>query len=938
MIINQLLPLPISESKETRRGSGLRRMLCLAALLVFFVAEAWSLDEAFSYDLYVGGVKVKTANASNITGDNIKALDSSVNGGKPLIYYLGLENTLYLYNVDIWRTGKNHHAIESDVPGLKIILYGDNRLYAKDASAIRLNADTEIRTVHPNYGDMGTTTIIGGSEDALYAGKDDYDRSPRITIKYADLQLSSKSSAFDAVSGGESKLIIKNSVITALCTENKSGDCYALFDYKSLTIEKSTVVLTGYSQAIKNLTELTLGPGMYMETPSTGFFSSSSKTIIDASSTAAKQVTFKMSTVEINSTTFPDETFRNWVLGLTCGKDGYLTPPEIEEINTISLDKKGIKNLKGIEYFTALTYLSCIGNSLTTLNVSKNTALQTLYCNDNNLTTLNVSNNPALRTLYCFFNNLATLNVTKNTALTKLYCYSNQLTTLDLSSNTALTDLNCDNNKLTTLDVSKNTALTKLYCYSNQLTTLDLSSNTALTKLSCYGNGIRGEGMTTLVNSLPKVTNGELLVYNNETSTGNSMTCAQVRAAKAKKWNVLMYDGKDWIDYVGSDAIPIDATNFPDKKFRNWVLEQDYGKDGYLTDDEIAAVEVIDVNNKDIANLKGIEYFTALLTLKCYNNSLTTLDLSKNKALELLYCNNNQLTSLDVSNNKALKILDCSRNCIRGEGMTTLVNSLPSTTSGTLYFYNNETSTGNSMTCAQVREAKDKKWNVLMYDGNNWIDYIGSDAIPINATNFPDEKFLIWVLKQSYGKDGNLSDDEIANVKEINVSDKDIASLKGIEFFTALTVLKCNSNSLTTLDVSKNTALTTLLCYGNGIRGEGMTTLVNSLPMIPEGESKGELYVLFSETPAGNEITARQVAVAKDKGWRCLDPASGYEYEGLPDGDVNTDGSVDNKDVEDLSDFIMGRLPDADKWFFDANGDGEVNAADIVYVINILNK
>jgi hypothetical protein len=34
----------------------------------------------------------------------------------------------------------------------------------------------------------------------------------------------------------------------------------------------------------------------------------------------------------------------------------------------------------------------------------------------------------------------------------------------------------------------------------------------------------------------------------------------------------------------------------------------------------------------------------------------------------------------------------------------------------------------------------------------------------------------------------------------------------------------------------------------------------------------------------------------------------------------------------------MGRLPDADKWFFDANGDGEVNAADIVYVINILNK
>ncbi len=897
MMINQLLKFPISGSKETRCGSGLRRMLCLAALLVFCVAEAWSLDEAFSYDLYVGGVKVKTANASNITGDNIKALDSNVNGGKPLVYYLGLENTLYLYNVSISRTGNDHHAIESNVPGLKIILYGNNELKARDASAIRLNADTEIRTKHPNYSDRGTTTIYGGSEDAVYAGKDDYDRSPRITINNASLLISSESSAFDAVTGGDSKLIIKNSYITAECTKDKSGDCYALFDYKSLTIEKSTVKLTGYSQAIKNLTELTLGPGMYIETPSGGNFYSSYKTVRDRYGNTAKTVLFKMTEIEINSTTFPDEKYRNCVLGLTCGEDGYLTPPEIARETNQYIYNKGIANLKGIEYFTALHELKCYGNQLTTLDLSNNKALK------------------------------------------ELRCQANKLTALDLSKNTALIYLHCNDNQLTTLDLSKNTALIELYCFNNQLTSLKLNSNMEVEKVYCYGNMLRGSSVTTLINSLPSTsTGGTLYFYKNETSTGNSMTCAQVKAAKAKKWNVKMYDGKDWIDYVGSDAIPIDATNFPDKKFRNWVLEQDYGKDGYLSDEEIAAVEVIDVNNKAIANLKGIEHFTALLTLKCYNNSLTTLDLSNNKALELLYCNNNQLTSLDVSNNKALKILDCSRNCIRGEGMTTLVNSLPSTTGSTLYFYNNETSTGNSMTCAQVREVKDKKWNVLMYDGNNWIDYIGSDAIPIDETNFPDEKFRNWVLAQSYGKDGYLSDDEIANVKVINVSDKDIASLKGIEFFTALINLYCEYNNLTTLDVSKNTALTKLLCYGNGIRGEGMTTLVNSLPVIPEGESKGELYVLFSETLAGNEITARQVAVAKDKGWRCLDPASGYEYEGLPDGDVNADGIVDNRDVEDLSDFIMGRLPDADKWFFDANGDGEVNAADIVYVINILNK
>ena len=700
-MINQLLKFPISGSKETRCGSGLRRMLCLAALLVFCVAEAWSAGEAFSYDLWVGGVKVKSSNASNITGDNIRPYDSSVNSGKPKVYYESGSNTLYLYNAYILRTGNDHHAIESNVPGLKIVLQGNNRLKAYDASAVRLNANTTITTKWSSYGNCDIQ-FQGVSEDVVYAGKDKNGNSPMITIEDAYLQLSSESSAFDAVTGGDSKLIIKNSYITAECTKDKSGDCYALFDYKSLTIEKSTVKMIGYSQAIKNLTELTLGPGMYIETPSGGNFYSSYKTVRDRYGNTAKTVLFKMTEIEINSTTFPDEKYRNCVLGLTCGEDGYLTPPEIARETSQYIYNKGIANLKGIEYFTALH---------------------------------------------------------------ELKCYGNQLTTLDLSNNKALKELRCQANKLTALDLSKNTALIELYCFNNQLTSLKLNSNMEVEKVYCYGNKLRGSSVTTLINSLPSTsTGGTLYFYKNETSTGNSMTLAQVKAAKAKKWNVLMYDGKDWVDYVGSDVVAvINETNFPDEKFRNWVLAQSYGKDGYLTDDEIASVKEIDVNNKNIVSLKGIEFFTALINLNCYNNQLTTLD------------------------------------------------------------------------------------------------------------------------------------------------------------------------------VSKNTALRRLDCYNNGIRGEGMTTLVNSLPVIPEGEV-GELYVCNDETPAGNEMTAKQVAVAKEKGWQCIDYNSMDYYEGLPDGDVNTDGSVDNKDVEDLSDFIMGRLPDADKWFFDANGDGEVNAADIVYVINILNK
>jgi len=49
--------------------------------------------------------------------------------------------------------------------------------------------------------------------------------------------------------------------------------------------------------------------------------------------------------------------------------------------------------------------------------------------------------------------------------------------------------------------------------------------------------------------------------------------------------------------------------------------------------------------------------------LSCYNNQLTSLDVSNNTALTDLSCYNNQLTSLDVSNNTALTgWLNCLNN------------------------------------------------------------------------------------------------------------------------------------------------------------------------------------------------------------------------------------------------------------------------------------
>lgn len=88
--------------------------------------------------------------------------------------------------------------------------------------------------------------------------------------------------------------------------------------------------------------------------------------------------------VEINATNFPDENFHNFVSTYDTDGDGTLSATEIENVTGIFCNSQGISNLKGIEYFTALTELDCSCNQLTSLDVGNNTSLQELYCDYNN--------------------------------------------------------------------------------------------------------------------------------------------------------------------------------------------------------------------------------------------------------------------------------------------------------------------------------------------------------------------------------------------------------------------------------------------------------------------------------------------------------------------------------------------------------------------------
>jgi hypothetical protein len=117
------------------------------------------------------------------------------------------------------------------------------------------------------------------------------------------------------------------------------------------------------------------------------------------------------------------------------------------------------------------------------------------------------------------------------------------------------------------------------------------------------------------------------------------------------------------IGFSAKADVVLNATNFPDANFRAYITTITGVATGdTITQQKLNSITSMYCSSKSIASLKGIEYFTALTTLYCYNNSLTTLDLSHNTALKTLSCSNNQLTELDMTNNAALTKLYCNSN------------------------------------------------------------------------------------------------------------------------------------------------------------------------------------------------------------------------------------------------------------------------------------
>ena len=276
------------------------------------------------------------------------------------------------------------------------------------------------------------------------------------------------------------------------------------------------------------------------------------------------------------------------------------------------------------------------------------------------------------------------------------------------SNTTILTSMFCDCYALTSIDVSNfNTSNVKsmelMFSDCKALTSLDLS----------YFNTSNVERMTAMFlncSALTTIYVGEDWSTSNvKNSTDMFFNCKNLVGEKGTVYDAAHIDytyahvdggesNPGYFTFKSSRDVTIDDTNFPNIGIRHWLLSQDFGSDGVISNEEIAILTSMDLSGLGINDLTGIEYFTSL-------------------------------TELNISNNQ-----------IKGEAMDNLIASLPTASSQIsartrndsapyiLYVLDTTTgSEGNEMTEAQVIKALAKGWQPYYYNDTEWMTYSGGN-------------------------------------------------------------------------------------------------------------------------------------------------------------------------------------------------------------------
>ena len=557
------------------------------------------------------------------------------------------------------------------------------------------------------------------------------------------------------------------------------------------------------------------------------------------------------------NTYVPDDNFEQALieLGYDSGELNDSVPTEnIRSVLTLNINQKNISDITGLQDFTSLENLYCSDNNLDTLNLSMFPNLFILECFNNQIRHLNVSQNILLADIQCSVNSLELLNLENNPNLNSIKCSGNQIQTITFNGTCIATELNCAYNQIEDLNTSQLVELQYIDCSYNQIADLDFSENTQLIQLNCNDNYLTSlnlrNGNSSQLGSFSALNNPDLY-------------CIEIDDLSAVKSNEI-WEKDEIAEYSEDCDAPIPMTYVPDDNFEQALINLGY--DDELNDSvptsSMESITVLDLDEKNIQDLTGIEACLNLNHLYCESNQLTELNLNANTNLFTLSCSRNQLSNLEIQLCTKLTRLYCSYNnlqelnfpkeniekiycryndlkdldCSNCPNLSILVCSFNQLSGLSIKNSNIEiidlVADGNpDLFCIEVEDVEKalSNGNMSFLPQVNFSTDCGN--FTIDMTYVPDDNFEQALIDLGYDHVGILDDyvttARISSIEEINISNKNISSLQGIESFTALKELNCSFNQLTQINLENNQILMHLECYNNPIKSINISQNTN---------------------------------------------------------------------------------------------------------------
>ena len=242
-------------------------------------------------------------------------------------------------------------------------------------------------------------------------------------------------------------------------------------------------------------------------------------------------------------------------------------------------------------------------------------------------------------------------------------------------------------------------------------------------------------------------------------------------------------------EFVQPESVEINSTNFQDTDFQNYVKQYDKDGNGSLSLEERNKVTTIELpDGSNCPTMKGIEYFPELVTLKCSNTHVRSLDVSKNLKLETLWCNWNNLEQLDVSKNKALKDLRC------GDNYLTTLN----------------VSQNEALEWLSANDMR-SKLNSLDVSYNKALKHLECTKNGLTSLDVSSNE----ALEQLVCNGNPLTELDVSKNDKLTSLDCRRCGLTSLKFGSAVSSMECDENQLTVLDISQNTKWTDLRCGDN---------------------------------------------------------------------------------------------------------------------------